>query len=70
MIFENEFSSILKEDLSIKEDRSRGAFIEFIDILGANLYTRSFEMGLCSSVDICCEFGYDRETKLSSGIIS
>ena len=49
--------------------RSSGNFSEFIDTLRANICARTFEFGIYSSVDISKEFGYDREAKLSIGIL-
>ena len=50
--------------------RSSKIFSEFVDSLSANVRARAFEAGIYSSLDMCNEFGYDREAKLCSGIIS
>ncbi len=42
-------------------------FSDFIVFLLANIRARAFELGVDSSIDVCHEFGYDREAKLSSG---
>ena len=55
--------------LSNAASRSSRNFSEFIDTLRANICARTFEFGIYSSVDISKEFGYDKEAKLSYGML-
>ena len=70
LIHENEFSGVDSSGciiLSNYASRSSQSFSEFIDFLRANMLARAFELGIDLSPDICIEFGYDQNAKLSSG---
>ena len=71
-IHENEFSGVDSSGfliLSNAASRCSRNFSEFIETLRANICARTFELGINSSVDISMEFGYDREAKLSYGML-
>jgi hypothetical protein len=70
-IHKNDFSCDVdsSDNLIISNYYSRRSqcFSDFIVLLLANIRARAFELGVDSSTDVCHEFGYDREAKLSSG---
>lgn len=71
-IHENEFCAVDPSGYPIISNyasRSSKIFSEFVNTLLASTQARAFELGIYSSVDICDQFGYDKFSSLSSGII-
>ena len=71
-IHKNEFSCVDSSDnliISNYASRSSQYFSDFIVSLRANILARAFELGIDCSVDVCCEFGYSADAKLSSGVL-
>ena len=71
-IHQNELSSIIDPSgylIPLVEESYSMIFSNFIRTLRANIRARLFELGIYSSFDICMDFGYGGDAKLSSGMI-